>query len=417
MALQIKGFNEDQAKSFQSFVDSLNESQKAKFDEINEKFKTVESLESELKKYGNDLSSISEKLKEIKAMKNEPSKDEAAKSFVDCLRKALASDKEKNGSFKDSERKRTIEIDTKGIVTTTGRIPMWEREPGISKAPDRQNSLLAVVPAGPMSSDNVSWIERVARTNNGAWVGMLEAGGELALSYEEFNVTAKTFSQFMQVPRQQLDDIDWLASEVQTELMDLLNLDLEKAVLNGDTATDSKTFDGILKHAVAFDTVNAIKLDSGVKATDFDVCHAVMAQIARAKFQGTHIFVSVNKAYQMGWTRDGNGQYDRPAFAAFTPTGIMIDGAMVVATPLISAAEGGTGVTDDTIVVFDANKLKLYYRTAPFIEIFDQNSDDAVKFAKTVAIFVRATLRMKVNNYPSMVKGTFAAIKTAIETA
>lgn len=415
MKVQIKGFNEEQANSFQSFIETLNDSQKAKFEEINAKFKTFEDIQSKVKEYGTELSELSSKLDEVKAMKSN-NKENKELGFWDAAKKSLKDDIEKNGKLSDSEKKRVIQLAQKGVAFT-GRIPSWDIEQGIEKAPDRAPSLMAVVPSGPTNSDTVGWFERVARTDNGAWVGELEAGGAMDLAWQEFDAKVKTFSQNIKVPRQKIDDVDYLMSEIQTELMDLLKLSLEKTMLSGNATANPKEFDGIIQNAVAFNTTDTIKLDSGVSATNFDVCHAVCAQIARAKFRPTHIFVSINKAFEMGWQRDGNGQYNTPDFVTMAPTGIVIDGAQVVATSLITATEGGTGITDDSIIAIDASKLKMFYNTAPFIEIADYNEDDFIKYAKTVAIFVRCVLRMKVANYPSMVKGTFTAIKAAIETA
>lgn len=415
MKVQIKGFNEEQANSFQSFIETLNDSQKAKFEEINAKFKTFEDVQSKVKEYGTELSELSSKLDEVKAMKSN-NKDNKELGFWDAAKKSLKDDIEKNGKLSDSEKKRTIQLAQKGVAFT-GRIPEWDIEQGIEKSPDRAPSLMAVVPSGPTNSDTVGWFERVTRIDNGDWVGELEAGGTMNLAWQEFDAKVKTFSQNIKVPRQKIDDVDYLMSEIQTELMDLLKLSLEKTMLSGNATANPKEFDGIIQNAVAFNTANTIKLDSGVSATNFDVCHAVCAQIARAKFRPTHIFVSINKAFEMGWQRDGNGQYNTPGFVTMSPTGIVIDGAQVVATSLITATEGGTGITDDSIIAIDASKLKMFYNTAPFIEIADYNEDDFIKYAKTVAIFVRCVLRMKVANYPSMVKGTFTAIKAAIETA
>lgn len=415
MKVQIKGFNEEQANSFQSFIETLNDSQKAKFEEINAKFKTFEDIQSKVKEYGTELSELSSKLDEVKAMKSN-NKENKELGFWDAAKKSLKDDIEKNGKLSDSEKKRVIQLAQKGVAFT-GRIPSWDIEQGIEKAPDRAPSLMAVVPSGPTNSDTVGWFERVARTDNGAWVGELEAGGAMDLAWQEFDAKVKTFSQNIKVPRQKIDDVDYLMSEIQTELMDLLKLSLEKTMLSGNATANPKEFDGIIQNAVAFNTTDTIKLDSGVSATNFDVCHAVCAQVARAKFRPTHIFVSINKAFEMGWQRDGNGQYNTPGFVTMSPTGIVIDGAQVVATSLITATEGGTGITDDSIIAIDASKLKMFYNTAPFIEIADYNEDDFIKYAKTVAIFVRCVLRMKVANYPSMVKGTFTAIKAAIETA
>lgn len=306
MKVQIKGFNEEQANSFQSFIETLNDSQKAKFEEINAKFKTFEDIQSKVKEYGTELSELSSKLDEVKAMKSN-NKENKELGFWDAAKKSLKDDIEKNGKLSDSEKKRVIQLAQKGVAFT-GRIPSWDIEQGIEKAPDRAPSLMAVVPSGPTNSDTVGWFERVARTDNGAWVGELEAGGAMDLAWQEFDAKVKTFSQNIKVPRQKIDDVDYLMSEIQTELMDLLKLSLEKTMLSGNATANPKEFDGIIQNAVAFNTTDTIKLDSGVSATNFDVCHAVCAQIARAKFRPTHIFVSINKAFEMGWQRDGNGQ-------------------------------------------------------------------------------------------------------------
>ncbi len=406
---------EDLTAAFSLLGKALTDEQQEAVKSIVKDAENVKQVMESVDKYGKELSDLSEAFKALKAMQGNEKDNEKSLPFFEAATKALKADIEKNGKFSESDKKRTITFNTKDVAFT-GRIPAWDIEPGIAKTPDRQLGLMNAVPTGPTNKETVGWYERVGRTDNGKWVGKKEAGGELELSWQEFDVKVKTFSQNMPIARQDIDDVDFVMSEVQTELMDTLYLDVEQVMLNGSTSTDPKQFDGIMVNAVPFDEDNSIKLEAGVKATNFDVVHAVSAQIARKHFAATHIFVSINKAYEMGWQRDGAGQYDRPAFATMSPTGIVIDGAKVVATSLISATEGGAGITDDSIVAIDANKLKMFYRTAPFIEIFDQNGNDAIQYAKTVAIFVRCALRMKVAHYPSMVKGTFTAIKAAIET-
>ena len=90
--MNIKGFTEDQAKTLQEVIDKLNESQKAKFDELAEKAGNAEALKKSIEEYGNELSELSEEMKRIEALTSKQAPEKKDMNMQEAIREKLLSE-------------------------------------------------------------------------------------------------------------------------------------------------------------------------------------------------------------------------------------------------------------------------------------------------------------------------------------
>jgi hypothetical protein len=378
--------------------------------------KSLASEESDLFKFGKELSELDVKVQGLKTARvvgGETPFDVFKKNMEGALERAGV----KNLTQASGKVSFAIPLDalTKGIVITAGsRIPTWELESGVSKAPDERVTATMLCPKGPASSDVESWIERVARTDGGEWVGELEAPAGSALEYKENSVKVKRLSNFIVVPREKADDVAWLLSEIQTELVAMNDKAIEKSVIAGDVAVDDKQFDGLTKYAVAYDVASSIKGEAGRTPNDFDAIRAAVAQVSRNLFYPNAVFLHPDKLAVMDISKDDNGAYLMPPFAS--ADGTMVAGVKLYPTTYMEAATGG-GLSTDSLICADMSRAKLFYSKNAEIEIFDQNGTDAVAYAKTVTINTRLVLRIKTPDKPAFVEGTFTDIKAAMTVA
>ena len=291
-------------------------------------------------------------------------------------------------------------------VTTGSLIPTPQFEVGISKAPDRMPFILDLIQTGVANSLTVYYTQRKTRTDNSGWVTegtLTKVGGgnvtESVLGYETVAVTMQNLTEFIKVSNNSIDDIDWLLSEVQTELLTLMALKLDAALLTGTVAANG--FDGIYTAATAFNAGGAT-LETGVTANNYDVLQFALTQVKKANFRPNVVVLNPVDLNAMKLTRDNDGGYIWPPHIMQNPA---VDGVRIVEN---------NGITAGTYLVGDFTKAKFWMRKGMEIRIWEQNDTDAQYQLKTITGYLRGALVVKDADKLAFVKDTFADSITEI---
>lgn len=392
---------EQKNAEFQKAVDTASKESKAEVEKLKSELSAMEETKKVMQKQLDDLDL------EIQKVKKEPSKE--VKTFAVELKASLQKEIETLRELKNSTTKtgKTIDIELKSFletanasVTTGSLLPTPQFEAGISKAPDRMPYILDIISTGFATGLTVYWTQRKTRTDNGGTVteGTLTtlAGGtvtESVLGYETKSASMQNLSSFIKVSNNSLDDIDWLLSEVQTELFTLMALDLDAELFNGTVAVDG--FDGIYTKATAF-AAGGKTLKAGVTANNYDVLKFAIKQIKKEHHNPTHIVLNPDDALDMELERDDNGSYIWPPHLNVTPK---IGSVQIIEN---------TGVPTGYYLVGDFKKAKFWMRKGMDLRIWDQNEDDAKKMMKLITLYMRGTLVIKDADVTAFVKDSFA---------
>jgi hypothetical protein len=205
----------------------------------------------------------------------------------------------------------------------------------------------------------------------------------------------QNLASFLKVSNNALDDIDWLMSEVQTELVTLHILKLDAALLSGTSGGD-EGFDGVQTAATAF-AAGGSTVPAGATANRYDALAFAVTQVQIAQFIPNWIVVHPADLRDMKLERDDNGNYMLPQYADNVPR--------VMGVPIIS----NTGQTQGTFLVGDFMKAKYWSRKDMELRVWEQNETDAVAQLKTITLYSRGVLVIPTAKKLAFVTDTFTA--------
>lgn len=338
----------------------------------------------------------------IEIQKGKKAVSEENKTFVGELRDTLQKEINALTKFKTEREKAELNFRVKTFlqtnnasVTTGAHLPAWQLEPGIEKAPDRRTFMLDIVSRGISESLTVYWVQRKTRTDGTAWVNEgSKPAAETVLGYNTVTATMQNLSQYMKVSNNSVDDIEWLQSEIQTELVTLMMLKLDNDLLKGTVVANG--FDGVLTAATAFSAAGDV-MPVGVQPNKFDALVYAITQVLNENFVPNYIILHPRDIRDLKLTRDDAGNYLLPPQVT---QGIpLVDGLRII---------GNTNMTAGTYLVGDFTRAKFWTRKNLEIRFWEQNEDDALNQLKTVTLYMRGTLVVKDADKKAFVTDTFA---------
>lgn len=393
-------------ETFQKAIETATAESKAEVEKLKSELSEMEKIKVVMQKQLDDLDV------EIQKQKKAPSNE--VKTFAAELKEQLTKQAESlKGMTKASVAAMKLEIKSfletaNASITTGSLLPQPQFEAGVSKAPDRMPYLLDIISTGFANSLTIYWTQRKTRTDNSGFVTegtqTTLAGGsvtESVLGYETKNATMQNLLAFIKVSNNSIDDIDWLLSEVQTELLTLMALKLDAALLTGTVAVNG--FDGVLVKATAF-AAGGDTLAAGVTANKFDALMFALNQVAVANFNPNYIVLHPSDLRDLKLTRDDRGAYMLPPTMA-VGNNVSIDGVRVISN---------SGMTKGSYLVGDFSKAKFWMRKGMELKIWEQNEDDAEKMLKTITLYMRGTMVVKDSDVAAFVTDTFADTITEI---
>lgn len=377
--------NEDNKKAIQELKDSFAEMTKSQMSSLSEAVKQQGLTITKMRKVTIDATekkmSIGDQIK--KAFKENPD--------------AHTEWKEKKGSFKFD-----LKVDTMLSSTNVsgGFLPVEDREQGLNRIARRRPFIISLISSGSTSSTTVSWAEQ--QNPDGTTGGTNEGATKNQIDFDIVivNETIKKRTNFIKISDEMLDDIDFIESEIRTELLELLGLDLDDQVLQGDGTGNN--LNGIITQATPFAAGGLT--DQIDEANNWDVLVAAILQIEIENHFANVVVMHPTDIKLMKLTKDDHGQYVMPPFQS-------ADGMIVEGLPIIS----NIGISIGDFLVMDGTKSKVFFRQGITIEMgFD--ADDFTKNLRTIRAEVRALNRIKGNDETAFVTGDFTSAKAALET-
>ena len=252
-----------------------------------------------------------------------------------------------------------------------------------------------IVNVAPIRGNKVTWINKSA-VSNGA--GMTAEGAtktQISWTYSEDSADVKKITAYVKVSKEALDDLDFLRSEINTDLRQEIELKLDEQIAEGSGV--GQNLKGILTYAPTF-AVAGTSLAAAVDgANRLDVLRSAVALIRKAKFRANYIAINPVDAALMDMEKGDDNHYILPPF-------VTADGTRVAGTTVIESFS----IDEGSFLVGDFTKSNLRIREEININLGYEN-DDFTKNMVTILAEMRAVHYIKLHHVPAFVKGTFAA--------
>lgn len=258
-----------------------------------------------------------------------------------------------------------------------------QREPGVGQLPTLQPQLLNLFSqgtVGPNSNGVIRYIDQATVTRAAAPVAEAASKPEAAVTWVEKLTRIEVISEWLPVTRQALDDLDFMASEIDQ----LLRLDLSLAIdqqLYSGTGT-SPQLRGVYTAAPAFTPTAGVTTEPNI----YDLIAAVATDIVNdrdALYAPNVVLINPVDFLRLKIRKASNGHYVVPSFV--TPDGRTIDGMQVIPTARVAA---------NTLLVGDFRYGRVYMDGDITVEIGWQN-DQFVKNMVTMLAEVKIGLLIR----------------------
>jgi HK97 family phage major capsid protein len=286
-----------------------------------------------------------------------------------------------------------------------GTVGLSQWDPSFALVARRSPFLRQIVNVKPISKTYAAWAEQ--RNRDGGAGATAEGSAKTQADFDivEANKKVEKITSYIKASRESLDDVEFLQSEINNDLMSLVNLKLDADLLSGNGTTPN--LKGILEYATAFSaptgTGNAVD-----NANTFDALRAALLQVELAYFQPNYIIMHPTDVALCDMIKVGASANEY----INAPFGTQFSFRSFYGVPIVANA----GMTRGDILVGDFTKSNLGIREDVNISI-GYDSDDFTKNLITILAEMRAVHYIKTNHTGAFVKGTISTIKTALETA
>jgi len=286
----------------------------------------------------------------------------------------------------------------------TGTLPAAEREAGLNDVAREQRFIINVIGTSPTSSPTIEFVEKKNPDGTAAFVLDTEAFTQVDFDLDVNSSTAKDVGAFITVHENMINDIDFIAGEIDRELTYQVMLEADKKVLSGDGL--NANLKGITVFAASGFSLTSIAVADPNLG---DCISAAIRQIEILGFnQGPSIVIMLNPAdyEQLLGTKDKNGQYVKHPL-------LSQDGSSFAGYPISRTSF----ITAGTILVFD--KMKVHTKVLQGITLATgyNLTGEFTKRLLTVRAYMRLHNYIKDNDTTSFVYDTIADIKAAITLA
>jgi HK97 family phage major capsid protein len=387
---QLEGLKNDLSETTKSQIDSVKSEISVKMDEVDARVKAIDAHLAEQKKFATDQksgnASFGEQVGEALKAKSEELKSLSAKSV------------------------QNVNFEVKAAATMTsanysgGTVGLTTWDPSFALVPRRTPFLRQLVNVRPVSTQYVAWAEQANRDGGAGNTAEGAAKSQADFDIVEANKKVEKITAYTKASKEALADISFLQSEINSDLVSLLNLKLDTDLFGGSGT--SPVIKGINTYATTF-SVAATGLANAIdNANEFDVLRAAIWQVENAYFTPNYILLNPIDVAKIDMLKSTTNEY----LAA--PFGSLYMFKMFYGVPVIA----NNGVTAGNFLVGDFTKANLGIREEINIQIGYEN-DDFTKNLVTILGELRAVSYIKSNHTAAFVKGVFSTAKAALETA
>ncbi len=301
----------------------------------------------------------------------------------------------KNSEFSfDIENYSVKDISIDGSISG-GNVPVEQRIAGVNNLATRQIRLLDVVAKGTAMSNIISWVYEATETGTAGGTAEGAPKNQIDLTWIVDNETVKKRTAFFKATTESLDDIEWMATQIDRNLRKRLSKDVESQVHAGDNT--SENLHGLKTIASAF--VPGIFAGTVDNANSVDVLICAMDQIAIADQERPDfitMFPSDVTALKLIKTSTTDKRYvDRLSLVAGQ---MSLDGVPIIETTLETAGQ---------YLIGNGDLATLYEKGSIRVDV-GLDGNDFTNNKRTILGEWRGSLVVETNDRPAFVTGVFA---------
>jgi HK97 family phage major capsid protein len=323
------------------------------------------------------------------------------KSSRQMIRESLESQKDMLGKMKAGEK---LQVKLVGTMTSSnisgGNVPVEDRIPGLDIIATRQPLVLSLIGRATTTSNVISWVSQRNKDGGAGVTGENQKKTQADFDLVVANDSLVKITSFIKVSTEMLEDIDFMESEINNELMRLVELKIDDELLSG---AGGANINGIITQATAYSA--GTFAGTIIKANIKDVLETAITQVAVANFFPNVIMLNPVDITKMRLTKASDGQYIFPTVTL--PTGIEVAGVRVVAN---------NGLTAGKFLVMDSTQATAYFKKNITMNVGYEN-DDFTKNLVTILAEARLVLIIKTNKLPAFVYGDIATATAALKKA
>lgn len=387
-----KGFESKSKLDIQSAIDAFETKAKASELEVKGKFdKDIEALKEDFQTKSTAMQDHLDKL-DIRLKQAQGDKKIETKTFNQILVETI---KENAAVIQNFKKGDSVVLELKAV----GDMSIAANFPG--STPFNQDVRQAII-QNPYDRVWLSDYLPQGNTTKGSIIYPKENGGEGGAatwvtgdkSQIDFDLTSqsafvKWIAGFVIVDREMLDDIDWVASYIQSKMLISLKVAENNFILNG--TADANPVDGLLDVATAYDGTYTAAVDKIV-----DAAYGQIPEDTFEFYQGNTAILNVRDAVAIGLNKaSGSGEYDLPmGTVAFTNGKLEVAGLNIATTTQLSA---------NTFLAFDKTATLLVNRLAPELRMFE---DSTLAKQNKVMFRIEERITLAIFNNASVVTGT-----------
>jgi HK97 family phage major capsid protein len=403
MAGLYNEFNEVSRKALEKAIEN-----KASKEDIETLKETISANQAE------QMKSLNETLKQYGlAIKKLTEAEKAEMPTANSLRKSLEENVAKlralKGDDKEAVKSGEFTIKAAGTMLISGNVSggnaqVEQRIAGLNTVASRQVRLIDLFSQGSASSNIISWVYQANK--DGAAGGTAEGDTKNNIDFDLVVASQAVVKRtaYIKVSTEMMDDIDFIESEINNELMRELLKDVETTSYSGNGTAPA--LNGVRTVATAFAAGDfALAVDN---ANEVDVLVVAMNQIAIANQPAPDAILmhptDVTKLKLAKVTSTDKRYIERLQMIGGS---LSCDGVPIIPTTLVTAGQ---------YLVGNFKLATLYTKSAMNIQV-GLDGNDFTKNLRTIIAEWRGALVVKNNDRTAFVKGVFATDKAALETA
>jgi HK97 family phage major capsid protein len=238
-------------------------------------------------------------------------------------------------SFMDgSVTEMKIQLKTAGNIldstNVTGTAPAAFREPGLTDIGVERRFIMDVIGYGPTSNKTIEFVEKKSQDGTVVFVLDTEAFAQIDFDLDVNSSTAKDVGGIITVHENMLADIDFMAGEIDKELVYQIKKSADGEILSGAGTTFH--LKGIDEYASAFSLTTIAQQTPNIG----DCIAAAMTQIETVGFGEANFIAMHSVDYNnLIGTKDSNGRYVGHPF--LSPDGQYFAGIPITRTTFVPA--------------------------------------------------------------------------------
>lgn len=356
------------------------------------------------------MKNLNEALKEI-GLSIKASKEGNSTVKESSIKEALKSNTDAIKTLKDNRDAQWVKMTVKTVGTmlesanvSGGNVPVEQRIQGLNTIASRRLRLMDLVSRGKATSNIISWVYQSGKEGTAGGTAEGDTKNQIDFNLVVASQAVVKRTAYIKVSTEMLDDIDFIESEINNELLRELNKDVELTAYSGNGTAPA--MNGVRTTATAFAAGDfALAIDN---ANEADVLTVAVNQIAIAdQPEPTAILchpTDIAKLLVIKVSATDKRYVDRLQMIAGQ---LSLDGIPIIKTTLVTAG---------TYLVGAFNLATLYDLGTLSIEM-GLDGNDFTKNLRTIIAEYRGAMVVKNNDRTAFVKGTFSTDKAALETA